>query len=115
MGRGEHPFTLNPEFRGKVMNGEIEDTRGESEFTLADIYASEQYGGKAEVSYEYDLGDGWEHQITFLGRADPSLRKAMQIPDDMEVFCLGGEVRILSRFPFPCRRHMEWGREQSGA
>ena len=46
--------------------------------------------------YEYDFGDGWEHEIMFLGREDPGLRKAMMIPDDRHAVCLGGEVRIMS-------------------
>ncbi len=64
------------------------------EYTLADIYDAEEYRGKVEVSYEYDHGDSWDHQIAFLGRADPNIRKAMRIPDDMQVVCLSGEVRI---------------------
>jgi phosphoenolpyruvate carboxylase len=61
---------------------------------LADIYDSDKFKGKVEVVYEYDHGDSWEHQIVFLGRADPALRKAMMIPDDIETVCLGGEVCI---------------------
>ncbi|KIX01186.1 uncharacterized protein Z518_08911 [Rhinocladiella mackenziei CBS 650.93] len=59
--------------------GEAEDT------TLADIYDSDEFRGKVEVSYEYDHGDGWDHEIAFLGRADPILRKSMMIPEDIEV------------------------------
>jgi len=65
-----------------------------SDYTLADIYDGEEYKGKVEVSYEYDHGDSWDHQIAFLGRADPSMRKSMHIPDDMEAICLGGEVCV---------------------
>jgi len=59
--------------------------------TLSDIYDGDEFRGKVEVAYEYDFGDGWDHHITFLGRADPILRKSMSVPDDMEVICLGGE------------------------
>lgn len=85
-----------------VLDDEIKDAFPEpekikkvSDYTLADIYDGEQYRGKVEVSYEYDHGDSWEHQIVFLGHADPTLRQAMGIPDEMEVVCLGGEVRII--------------------
>ena len=62
--------------------------------TLSDIYDSDEFRGKVEVSYQYDHGDGWEHQIAFLGRADPVLRKSMMIPEDVEVVCFAGEVRV---------------------
>ena len=71
------------------------EVRDAADTTLADIYDSDKFKGKVDVIYEYDHGDSWEHQIAFLGRADPVLRKAMMIPDDMEVVCLGGEVCVL--------------------
>ena len=69
-----------------------EEIREGKDTTLADIYDGDEFKGKAEILYQYDHGDGWEHQISFLGRADPMLRKSMMIPEDMEVVCLGGEV-----------------------
>lgn len=63
----------------------------EAHYTLADIYEGPEYAGKVEVSYEYDHGDSWRHSIAFLGKADPSFRKLMQIPNDMQVICLAGE------------------------
>ena len=47
------------------------------------------------MSYEYDHGDGWDHQIILLGRAVPSWRKVLHVPDeyaDKHAVCLGGEV-----------------------
>ncbi|KAF2666813.1 hypothetical protein BT63DRAFT_481285 [Microthyrium microscopicum] len=63
----------------------------EADFTLANIFVDTKYDGKIQVVYEYDHGDGWVHGIVFLGRADPSLRSVMNVPDDLEACCLGGE------------------------
>ena len=62
-----------------------------SDYTLKDIYEQEEYKGKVELSYEYDHGDGWDHDIVFLGKVEPSMRKSMRVPDSLAVFCLGGE------------------------
>ena len=93
-GRGKSLLSLLTDTLDADMYPDPESVKNEADYTLADIYGSEEYGGKVEVSYEYDHGDSWDHQIAFLGRADPSMRKAMYIPDDMEVICLGGEVRV---------------------
>ncbi|KAL2012047.1 hypothetical protein VTN00DRAFT_4765 [Thermoascus crustaceus] len=51
--------------------------------TLAEVYDSEEYRGKeVKVVYEYDRdfrrdGDNWDHDISFLGRADPGMRKSL--------------------------------------
>jgi hypothetical protein len=76
------------------MIGGGETSVSECDYTLADIWDKEPYKGNVQVNYEYDHGDSWEHDITFLGKADPGLRKAMGIPLDDPVACLGGEVCI---------------------
>lgn len=70
-----------------------ERIQAEADFTLKDIYDGEKYKEKVEIAWEYDHGDSWLHEVAFLGRADPSLRKGMNIPDELQVICLGGEVR----------------------
>ena len=40
------------------------------------------------------MGDSWDREITFLGRADPSLRKSIMMPGDVEVIFLAREVRF---------------------
>ena len=95
-GRGEILLSLHPDDEDPAIYPDPESIKKEGQCTLADIYASEEYGGKVEVSYSYDHGDGWDHEIAFLGRADPSMRKAMHIPDDMQAICLNGEVRNVS-------------------
>jgi Plasmid pRiA4b ORF-3-like protein len=50
---------------------------------LSDVFEQEKYHNKL-LTYTYDFGDGWEHFILVLGRADPSC-------SSNEIFCLGGE------------------------
>ncbi len=82
-------------------------TLPESNYTLDDVYsrrilssdvlANTEWEGKVtrememRLEYEYDMGDGWTHQITLLGRADPGLHRAMGGPDAPAILCLGGE------------------------
>jgi hypothetical protein len=52
------------------------------------------------VQYEYDMGDGWEHNILFLGKERSLLRMAIAGPAAVEqvderAVCLGGEVFLL--------------------
>ena len=44
--------------------------------------------------FEYDPGDGWEHEITLLGKAHPSLREAMRIPEEQVTFCYAGQGQM---------------------
>lgn len=91
-GRGQHLLRLGldeVDFPPRIR------TKRASDYTLEDIYDSEEFKGKIEIAYEYDFGDSWDHQIVFLGRTDPSARKAMDIEDDCEVVCLAGEVSIM--------------------
>lgn len=88
MGRGKLVFSLQRD------DGDLTDpetSKKESDFTLANSFDGEEYRDKVMVQYEYDMGDGWEHSITFLGRAQPSMRKAMGILEDIQTLCLGGE------------------------
>lgn len=90
-GRGKELLNLQWDDSLKDSYPEPEKMKKTTDYKLADIYEGPEYAGKVEVSYEYDHGDGWSHSIAFLGKADPSLRKAMQIPDDLRVVCLAGE------------------------
>lgn len=63
----------------------------DSDYTLANIYNGRRYKGKVEIMYEYDLGAGWEHAVSFIGRADPMMRRQMHISEEAPVVCLGGE------------------------
>jgi hypothetical protein len=79
----------------------------ESNYTLDDVFSrrilsddvlsNTQWKGKVtpememRLEYEYDMGDGWSHQITLLGRADPGLHRSMGGPDAPAILCLGGE------------------------
>lgn len=79
----------------------------ESKYTLDDVFsrrilssdvlAHTELEGKVKpememgLVYEYDMGDGWTHQITLLGRADPGLNRSMGGPGAPPILCLGGE------------------------
>jgi len=67
------------------------DERNEKDWALADFYDGEVYPDGVDVSYEYDLGDSWDHSIDFLGRANRNLRRTAGIPSGVKVACLGGE------------------------
>lgn len=46
---------------------------------------------RSEIVLEYDPRDGWEHEITLLGKAHPSLRTALHIPREQKAFCYAGQ------------------------
>jgi Plasmid pRiA4b ORF-3-like protein len=62
----------------------------EADWTLADVYEKPEWKGKVRVTYEYDMGDGWEHDVCLLGRQEPASWKQMTIPSDMKAVCLTG-------------------------
>jgi hypothetical protein len=94
-GRGEEVLFLTKDNSDKDLYPQPEKCRKTTDYTLADIFDGDEYKGKVDVSYEYDHGDSWDHEILFLGRADPSLRKALKIPDEVKAFCFAGEVCII--------------------
>lgn len=56
------------------------DPEEEAKYSLADVYEKEEWKGKKlTLTYEYDMGDSWEHDIIFLGRADGTLGNTMSI------------------------------------
>jgi len=66
--------------------------KDEATVTLKDVYfANGTYRADRAVQYEYDHGDGWTHDIVFLGTAPPDFRAAMHVPDILPVFCVSGE------------------------
>ncbi|KAF2028841.1 hypothetical protein EK21DRAFT_113534 [Setomelanomma holmii] len=73
--------------------------------TLREVYDSPDFSTKTEVTYEYGLGDGWEHRILFLGKADQSLRTAMRVQDDQNIFCYAGSSHPVAE---DCGGMMGW-------
>ncbi|KAL9598528.1 MAG: hypothetical protein Q9219_004430 [cf. Caloplaca sp. 3 TL-2023] len=56
------------------------------------IRMSDEPGEKrVHLRYLYDVGDGWEHRIGMLGRADPDLHRLIEGPQAPRVLCFGGE------------------------
>ncbi|KAL9034377.1 MAG: hypothetical protein Q9214_007070 [Letrouitia sp. 1 TL-2023] len=65
----------------------------ETLFKLSDVLEKEEWKGKVSITYEYDMGDGWQHEIAVLGRADAGLHAMLGAPEEEEVkvLCLAGE------------------------
>lgn len=63
----------------------------EANITLQDAYEKPEWKGKAKITYEYDHGDSWEHELALLGRADPRMNAQVHAPDFAKVLCLAGE------------------------
>lgn len=73
----------------------------EENWTLADVFEKTEWDGKAgrmgdgtvSLQYEYDMGDGWEHQILLFGRAQPGLHREFGLKEDgrKRVLCLDGQ------------------------
>ncbi|KAL2001882.1 hypothetical protein VTN02DRAFT_1037 [Thermoascus thermophilus] len=59
--------------------------------TLADVFGKEEWRGKIFVSYEYDFGDGWVHNILFLGKTDPNVPRLLGFSEKAPVVCVAGE------------------------
>ncbi|KAL8916009.1 MAG: hypothetical protein Q9208_008740 [Pyrenodesmia sp. 3 TL-2023] len=76
-------------------------TVDENKWTLRDVIEKEEWEGKPvaskadiHITYEYDMGDGWEHQIQLLGRAEKGLHAALTgLPEEkaQKVLCVSGE------------------------
>ncbi|KAK7705384.1 hypothetical protein SLS57_010146 [Botryosphaeria dothidea] len=66
-----------------------------SERTLASVFANPQYAdGKAELIYNYDYGDGWGHEIVYLGKANDSFAKRQigkGVVEGQRTWCVSGE------------------------
>ena len=67
------------------------DTVQDKDVTLQDVYEKPELRGKAKVSYTYDLGDNWTHDLALIGRAAPDQNAQMKAPDEISVMCLAGE------------------------
>lgn len=79
------------------------EPQDEANWRLCDVFEKKQWDGEdgkpvgtgpgegqITLRYEYDMGDGWMHIITPLGRAQKNLHGDVGCRD-MPVLCLGGE------------------------
>ena len=61
-----HSFTIDDDVYGsEELRDDDPSVRGESAYLLSELFPKQSKGLK--FSYEYDFGDGWEHQIVFEG------------------------------------------------
>ncbi|KAI4263441.1 MAG: hypothetical protein L6R42_001413 [Xanthoria sp. 1 TBL-2021] len=74
--------------------------RNERNWTLRDVFERKEWDledgtkttGQIHLRYEYDMGDGWDHQIVLLGRAEKGLHNLLGGgADTPKVLCIGGE------------------------
>ena len=68
-----------------------ENTKAEADVTLADVYEKLEWKNRAQIAYEYDMGDGWSHTFYLLGRATPGTNAQFHAPADVNIICLGGQ------------------------
>ena len=79
----------NPDTDGP---GDISDHH-QASWTLQDVIGKKEWNGKCllGMTYTYDWGDNWDHQINLLGRDDPNLHETLE-GDGMGPFmCVNGE------------------------
>ena len=74
-----------------LMEEPREDDKAEIDVTLADVYEKPEWKDRVAIEYEYDLGDGWEHRLSLLGRANPGMNAQFGAPSDVKVICLAGQ------------------------
>ena len=69
----------------------MEQSKAETEVTLAEVYEKPEWKDKAQIEYEYDHGDSWGHQLSLLGRATPGTNAQFGAPSDVKIICLSGQ------------------------
>ena len=70
----------------------IAKTKASGDVRLRDVLERPEWKRiRMTLQYEHDVVEGWEHQIQFLGPADPYLGMVMGLEAEQKVFCFGGE------------------------
>jgi hypothetical protein len=78
-----HQFTIEGERYGTPLPDDFDmETRDESQVRLSDLLPAS--GKRFRFSYEYDFGDGWQHEILFEGY--PPMEEGKKLP-----LCVEGE------------------------
>lgn len=67
------------------------ESKAESQVTLADVYENPEWKDKAQIDYEYDHGDSWNHHLALLGRTTRGTNAQFGAPDDVKILCLNGQ------------------------
>ncbi len=81
------PFITSLVSRPMIDIEEIKEEK-EADWTLADVYEKPEWKDKVSLTYEYDMGDSWEHSICLLSNLHPG--KRWVFPSDMKAVCLTG-------------------------
>lgn len=75
--------------------------QNEDEWTLREVYERNEWDkedgtkttGQIYLRYEYNIGDGWDHTIILLGRAEKGLHQVLAGREDNvpSILCSGGQ------------------------
>ncbi|KAI4216729.1 MAG: hypothetical protein LQ349_009086 [Xanthoria aureola] len=75
--------------------------QNEEEWTLREVYERNEWDkedgtkttGQIYLRYEYNIGDGWDHTIILLGRAEKGLHQVLAGREDNvpSILCSGGQ------------------------
>lgn len=100
-----------------IMEESVEEFRTEDEtkWTLNEILERKEWDGHTvsgiadlQLLYEYDMGNGWEHQINVLDRVDKSLHTALTVlplEKAQQVLCIAGEGHLCAE---DCGSELGW-------
>lgn len=80
---------------GTMMAGLMSDRPARSlkkmgNLTIRDVFEDDGHRGEVLV-WQYDSGDGWDHEVHLMGVEDVSLRTTLGVPQDSVVACLSGK------------------------
>lgn len=89
---GKTVLYLQTNAEDSALSGLDVEVKEEAKYSLADILDKAEYKGRTRLTYEYDMGDSWEHQICVLGRADDHLGKTLGVNEfNQKLICVTGE------------------------
>ncbi len=86
-------FEMDPWNMQESMPDRKDTFKDAAKWRLCDIFEKDEYRDKVNLIYEYDFGDSWEHQISFIGVESPGLRMSLMADAEYNFpVCFAGEV-----------------------